>query len=230
MKFEKTPNHVAIIMDGNRRWAREKGLPTLIGHKKGYDKFKEMGEACLERGIKILTVYAFSTENWNRSKKEINYLMNLLKNAVTKHSKELHKKDIRLQIIGRMSRLPQDLQESIKKAVELTKNNKKGILNIALNYGGHAEIVDAVKSIIKNKVSVQKVDESLFEKYLYTAGMPQVDLLIRTGGEMRISNFLPWQLAYAELYFTPKYWPDFTEKDLDDALADYNKRERRIGK
>lgn len=230
MKFKKIPNHVAIIMDGNRRWAHEKCLPTLIGHKKGYDKFKEMGEACLERGIKILTVYAFSTENWNRSKKEINYLMNLLKNAVTKHSKELHKKDIKLQILGRISRLPQDLQEAIKKAVELTKNNKKGILNIALNYGGHAEIIDAVKSMMNDKVSAQKVDESLFEKYLYTAGMPQVDLLIRTGGEMRISNFLPWQLAYAELYFTPKYWPDFTEKDLDDALVDYNKRERRIGK
>lgn len=230
MKFKKIPNHVAIIMDGNRRWAHEKGLPTLVGHKKGYDKFREMGEACLERGIKILTVYAFSTENWNRSKKEINYLMNLLKNAVTKHSKELHKKDIKLQILGRISRLPQDLQEAIKKAVELTKNNKKGILNIALNYGGHAEIIDAVKSIMNDKVSVQKVDESLFEKYLYTAGMPQVDLLIRTGGEMRISNFLPWQLAYAELYFTPKYWPDFTEKDLDDALVDYNKRERRMGK
>lgn len=230
MKFKKIPNHVAIIMDGNRRWAHEKGLPTLVGHKKGYDKFREMGEACLERGIKILTVYAFSTENWNRSKKEINYLMNLLKNAVTKHSKELHKKDIKLQILGRISRLPQDLQEAIKKAVELTKNNKKGILNIALNYGGHAEIIDAVKSIMNDKVSAQKVDESLFEKYLYTAGMPQVDLLIRTGGEMRISNFLPWQLAYAELYFTPKYWPDFTEKDLDDALVDYNKRERRMGK
>lgn len=230
MKFKKIPNHVAIIMDGNRRWAHEKGLPTLVGHKKGYDKFREMGEACLERGIKILTVYAFSTENWNRSKKEINYLMNLLKNAVTKHSKELHKKDIKLQILGRISRLPQDLQEAIKKAVELTKNNKKGILNIALNYGGHAEIIDAVKSMMNDKVSAQKVDESLFEKYLYTAGMPQVDLLIRTGGEMRISNFLPWQLAYAELYFTPKYWPDFTEKDLDDALVDYNKRERRMGK
>jgi len=230
LQRSKIPHHLAIIMDGNRRWARERGLPTLLGHKKGYEKVWEIGEVCLKRGIKILTVYAFSTENWRRSLKEVNYLMSLLKQAVTKEVVKLHQKGIKLQILGRREGLPQDLQKAIKKAVSLTRKNKKGILNIALNYGGKAEIIDAVKGIIKDKISPSRIDEQLFEKYLYTRGLPPVDLLIRTGGEKRLSNFLPWQLAYAELYFTKKYWPDFGIKDLDAALKDFASRERRIGK
>lgn len=226
----KLPKHLAIIMDGNRRWAREKGLPTLVGHKVGYDRFREIGEACLKRGIKILTVYAFSTENWKRSPQEVNYLMDLLTQALDQHSLELHKKKIKLQVLGRLSRLPRKLQRAIKKATELTKNNKRGVLNIALNYGGHSEIVDACKRILKDKIPYQKLNEKVFEKYLYTSGLPPVDFLIRTGGEKRLSNFLPWQLAYAEFYFTDKYWPDFGEKDLDEALKDFASRERRLGK
>lgn len=227
---KKIPYHLAIIMDGNRRWARKKGMPTFFGHKKGYDKLCKIGDICLKKGIKILTVYAFSTENWKRSKEEVNYLMNLLRESIKKHSLELHKKNIKINFLGRLEKLPKDLQESITKAVELTKKNKKGILNIALNYGGHSEIVDAVKKIIKDKIPLEKINESLFEKYLYTADLPPVDLLIRTGGEQRLSNFLPWQLSYAELYFTKKYWPDFNESDLDKAILEYSRRERRMGK
>jgi undecaprenyl diphosphate synthase len=230
MKKTKVPYHIAIIMDGNRRWAKRHGLPTFFGHKRGYDNFRKIGDICLSRGVKILTLYALSTENFKRSKKEVNYLMRLLREAVTKHAKELNKKNIKLQILGRISKLPTTLQKTIKNAVALTKNNKKGILNICLNYGGHAETVDAVCAIIKDKIPFNKINENLFEKYLYARGIPPVDLLIRTGGEMRISNFLPWQLAYAELYFTNKYWPDFSEKDLDDAFNDYFSRERRMGK
>ena len=226
---KKIPSHIAIIMDGNRRWARKKGLPTFFGHKKGYDKFREIGEACLERGVKILTVYAFSTENWNRSKKEVNYLMTLLKNAITIHSKELHKKNIKLQILGQTAKLPKGLQKSIKKALDLTKGNTAGVLNIALNYGGRTEIVDAVKSIVKKRIPFDEIDDKKFEENLYTDGLPDPDLLIRTGGEQRLSNFLPWQLTYAELYFVNKYWPDFGVSDLDAAILEFQDRERRFG-
>lgn len=230
MKSVKVPYHVAIIMDGNRRWAKKHRLPTFFGHKKGYDNFRKIGDICLNRGVKVLTLYALSTENLKRSKREVNYLIRLLEEAVTKHAKELNKKNVRLQILGRISKLPVALQKSIKNAVLLTKNNKKGTLNLCLNYGGHAEIIDAACGIVKDKIPCEKIDENLFEKYLYANGIPPVDLLIRTGGEKRISNFLPWQLTYTELYFTDLYWPDFKEKDLDDAFDDYFSRERRMGK
>lgn len=230
MNNYKIPKHLAIIMDGNRRWARKHGLPTLLGHKRGYDKFRDIGDMCLKKGINILTVYAFSTENWKRSKREVSYLMNLLKKAINKDSQELNGKGIKLKVLGRVSELPADLRKVIKEAEELTKDNKKGILNIAINYGGHSEIIDAIKNIVKDKISENEINEKLFEKYLYTKELPPVDLLIRTGEEQRTSNFLPWQITYAELYFTSTYWPDFSEKDLDLALADFSTRERRRGK
>jgi undecaprenyl diphosphate synthase len=230
MTFSKIPYHVAIIMDGNRRWAREHGLPTLAGHRKGYGNMQRIGEVCTKKGVKILTVYAFSTENWKRSKKEVNYLMGLLLKAVTQEVKRLNKENIKLQVLGRSKNLSSRLKRAIKKAMKLTENNTRGILNIALNYGGHAEIVDAVKSVLKDKIPVAKINEKLFEKYLYTSGLPPVDLLIRTGGEQRLSNFLPWQLSYTEFHFTKKYWPDFTEKDLEKAFKEFARRQRRIGR
>jgi len=227
---EKIPQHLGIIMDGNRRWARSRGLPTLEGHKRGYKKILKVGDWCLEKGIKIFTVYGFSTENWNRSKKEVNYLMRLLKIALKRDIKTLHKKGIRVNIIGRIKELSQDLQKAIKEAMLLTKNNTRGLLNIAINYGGRPELVDAVRKIIKKKISPLKVSEALISDNLYTAGQPDPDLIIRTSGEQRLSNFLTWQSAYSELYFIKKHWPDFTKKDLEEAIKEYSRRSRRFGK
>ncbi len=221
-------NHLAIIMDGNRRWAKKRSLPTLYGHKKGYDKILKVGDWCLERGIKVLTVFAFSTENWNRSKEEVSYLMNLLETGLTKDIKIMHQKGIKVQMIGRLNKLPLVLQKLCRQSMELTKNNTQAVLNIALNYGGQAEIVDAVNQVIAT--GVKKVDEQSFAKYLYEPKMPAPDLIIRTSGELRLSGFLLWLSAYSELYFTKVLWPDFSEHDLDQALADYVSRQRRYGK
>ncbi|MFA5070603.1 MAG: isoprenyl transferase [Patescibacteria group bacterium] len=226
---EKIPRHLGIIMDGNRRWARARGLPTLYGHKKGYDKIMKMGDLCLKKGIKILTVYAFSTENWNRSKKEVAYLMRLLKHGLTTDIRSLHKKNVKVQVIGRIKELSKDLQKAIGETMALTKNNTRGILNIAINYGGRPEIIDAVKKIVAKKINPVKITEKLVAENLYTAGMPDPDLIIRTSGEMRLSNFLTWQSSYSELYFIKKHWPDFSEKDLDEAIAEYSRRQRRFG-
>lgn len=223
------PYHLGIIMDGNRRWARAHGLPTLYGHKKGYDKIIKMGDLCLEKGIKILTVYAFSTENWNRSKKEVGYLMRLLKRGLTREIRSLHKKNIKIQVIGRIKELSKDLQKAIKETMALTKNNTRGILNIAINYGGRPEIIDAVKKLMAKKLTPVKITEKLIAENLYTAGLPDPDLIIRTSGEQRLSNFLTWQSAYSELYFIKKHWPDFSEKDLDEAIKEYSRRQRRFG-
>ena len=227
---KKTLNHLAIILDGNRRWARSKGLPNLEGHRRGYENVKRVGKWCLKKGIKILTVYAFSTENWKRSKREVNYLMKLLKRALTKDLKEFHKMGMQLRIIGRRRDLPKDLQEAIKKAMDLTKDNDKGILNIAINYGGRAEIVDAVKKIVRKKVPVSEIDENLVEDNLYTAGLPDPDMIVRTSGEHRLSGFLLWQASYSELHFIKKHWPEFSEKDLEGVIREFNKRQRRFGK
>lgn len=221
--------HLAIIMDGNRRWARKKGLPILEGHRKGLEVFQKVGQWCLDRDIEILTVWAFSTENWKRSRKEVGYLMNLFRKALTEKIKELHTKGIRLKVLGRRKDLPQDLQKKIAYAEKLTQNNKRGLLNLAINYGGRAEIVDAIKKIIRKKIPPQKITQELIDKFLYTAFLPEPDLIIRTSGEKRLSGFLIWQAAYSELYFCPKYWPDFTEKDLDKAIRDFYKRKRRFG-
>ena len=222
--------HLGIIIDGNRRWAKEKGLPVLEGHRQGYKKIKEVLKWCKRKGIKIVTLYAFSTENWNRAPVEVNFLMTLLNSGLKKEIKELDKEGIKLQIIGQKERLTPELQKTIKKAEESTKNNKEMVVSLAISYGGRAEIVKAVRKIVKEGISPEEVDESKIGDYLYTSGLPDPDLIIRTSGEQRLSNFLIWQSAYSELYFTKKYWPDFTEKDLDKVLKDYAHRQRRFGK
>ena len=224
------PYHIGIIIDGNRRWARQRGLPALEGHRQGLEKVKKVIKWCKARGIKILTFYAFSTENWNRSKVEVNYLMRLFKRALTKDIKEINKEGFKIQIIGQRERLSLRLQKLAKEAEKLTKNNKKGILNLAIGYGGRAEIVEAVKKIIKRKIPSDKITEDLISKNLWTKGLSDPDLIIRTAGEQRLSNFLIWQAAYSELYFCSKLWPDFSEEDLDKALEDFALRQRRFGK
>jgi len=221
-------NHLGIIIDGNRRWAKEHGQLSVFGHKKGHENFLKFGDWCLARGIKVLTVWAFSTENWKRPKKEIDYLMKLLRLSLKKDIKSLHKKEIKIQVLGRLHELPRDIQKACQEAMALTKNNKKATLNIALNYGGQAEIIDAINKIIKDKVN--KVTLEIFQKYLYDPEMSPPDLIIRTSGEQRTSGFLLWQSPYSELYFSKALWPDFSEKDLDEALADYQRRQRRFGK
>ncbi|KPJ54631.1 hypothetical protein AMJ47_04005 [Parcubacteria bacterium DG_72] len=226
--MQKIPKHLAIIIDGNRRWAREKGLPSFQGHKKGFDKVDKIGEYCLEKGVKILTLYCFSTENWNRSKAEVNFLMRLLAKAFNKENiKRFNNREVRMQVIGQKQRLPKSLQEKIKKAEKETKNNKKGILNLAISYGGRPEIVQAVKNIIKKDLPIT---EKSINNNLWTKGLPGPDLIIRTSGEQRLSNFLTWQSVYSELYFPKKYWPDFTKKDIDKAFKEYSLRCRRFGK
>ncbi len=228
---EKIPEHLGIIIDGNRRWAKEKGLPSFEGHRRGLDNVKRIGDWCYEKGVKIISFYAFSTENWNRSKIEVAYLMKLLEKSVSgKYLSDLNEKKIQLQVIGQKERLPKPLQDKIIKAEKLTENNKKGILNLAVSYGGRAEIVRAIKNIIKNKISPEEITEDLINENLWTQGLPFPDLIIRTGGEQRLSNFLIWQSAYSELYFTNKYWPGFSENDIDKAFIDFSRRERRFGK
>jgi len=228
--MKKVPYHLGIIIDGNRRWAQKRGLLSFEGHRRGLEKVKEIGKWCKKRGVKILTLFAFSTENWDRSKTEVNYLMKLLGQALAKKNiKEIDKEGIKIQVIGQREKLPSQLQETIKKAEEITQNNKEGILNIALSYGGRAEIVEAVKKIVK-KNPLPEITEDLISRNLWTAGEPYPDLIIRTAGEQRLSNFLLWQAAYSELYFSEKYWPEFTEKDLDEALRNYTQRQRRFGK
>ncbi|HLD28626.1 MAG TPA: polyprenyl diphosphate synthase, partial [Patescibacteria group bacterium] len=199
------------------------------GHRRGYQKAKQVGDWCLERGIQILTVYAFSTENWKRSKVEVNFLMNILEEALTKDLAEFIDKGIRLRIIGDSLGLSQKLQQVIDIAQQKTKDNKKGDLNIAVNYGGRLEIVEAVKKITRKKISPVKINEQLIADNLWTAGQPDPDLIIRTSGEQRLSGFLTWQSVYSELYFTPKHWPDFIENDLDKAIDNFQKRDRRFG-
>jgi undecaprenyl diphosphate synthase len=219
------PRHLAIIIDGNRRWAKKRRLPGFEGHKKGFDKVSEIGDYCLEKGVKILTLYCFSTENWKRSKAEVGYLMRLLAKAFSREQvKKLNDGGVKMQALGQKERLPKFLQKKIERAEELTKNNKKGILNLAISYGGRAEIIQAVRKI-KGEITEKKLNDNL-----WTKGLPDPDLIIRTGGEQRLSNFLTWQSAYAELYFTDKYWPEFTKKDLDEAFEEYSKRSRRFGK
>jgi len=219
--------HLGFIMDGNRRWAKKRGLPSLMGHKKGYQIALKIGEACLDRGIEMVTFWAFSTENWKRSKTEVSYLMKLLKQALSDDIKELVDKNIRLRVIGRLNDLPKDLQEAAREAMELTKNNTRGNLNLAISYGGQAEIVDGINKLIKE--GVKKVTPESFAEYLYDPQMPAPDLIIRTSGEARTSGFLLWHSAYSELYFTQTPWPAFSEKDLNLALEDFAKRQRRFG-
>ncbi len=216
-------------MDGNRRWARERNLPTLEGHLRGYEKMRVAPEWFFARGVKILSVWAFSTENWRRRQAEVNYLMKLIKKALDKEIEDITARKYRVLISGRIEELPGDLPESCLEIMDKTKNKKGGIFNICLNYGGQAEIVDAVKKIVKNKVSPEQVHAGLIKKYLYQADLPAPDIVVRTSGEQRLSGFLLWQSAYSELMFMKKYWPDFEEADVDLIVKEYAGRQRRLG-
>ena len=232
--MNKLPKHVAIIMDGNGRWANLQGKNRVSGHQQGAKSVREVVEEAVKMEIEFLTLYAFSTDNWSRPKEEVSLLMKLLVNSLKKEFKRLIKNNIRLQSIGNMDGLPNPVKEELTYVIEKTKNNTGMVLTLALNYGGKEELTAAVKAIafkVKNSIiSPEKVDQSTIIEHLYTQNLPAVDLLIRTSGEERISNFLLWHIAYAELYFTNTLWPDFKKEDLQKALVDYTKRERRFGK
>lgn len=235
-KIDKTklPVHIAIIMDGNGRWAKQRGKLRVFGHQNGQKAVQRTIETCARLGIKHLTLYAFSTENWNRPKTEVEALMKLLVKAIKSEIAKLHENNIRFEIIGNSNDLPKSVKEPLDKAIEKTKNNTGMLLSVALSYGSREELVNCVKQIsekVKNNVIlIDAIDDSIINQHLYTKNLPDVDLLIRTSGEYRISNFLLWQIAYSELYFTEVLWPDFEEKDLYEAIISYQKRERRFGK
>jgi len=221
--------HLAIILDGNRRWAREKGLPAFKGHEAGYERIKDVCKWCIKKDIEILTVYAFSTENWNRNKEEVKYLMFLLNKAFSKEMEELNKLGIKMNIIGSRDRISPTIKKNIEKTEEKTKNNKKMVLNICFNYGGRLEIVEAVKNIIKEDTKPEEVTEELISKHIWFKGQPEPDLIVRTSGEQRLSGFLTWTSVYSELYFPNCYWPDFNEKELDKTIEEFERRNRRFG-
>lgn len=223
------PEHVGIIMDGNGRWARQRGLPRLAGHRAGVENIRRVLRACVELGIKTLTIYAFSTENWRRPEDEVSGLMSIFSGVIVRELEDLHREGVQLRHIGRLEGISDNLKAQVRRAVELTRNNDRLILNIAFNYGGRAEIVDCVRAIIRAGYAAEDVDEALISRHLYTAGSPDPDLIIRTSGELRTSNFLIWQAAYAEYYVTSVYWPDFDRAELEKALAAYGARERRFG-
>jgi undecaprenyl diphosphate synthase len=235
MKIEKKiPKHIAIIMDGNGRWAKNKGLSRDYGHKEGKESAKEMVRSCAKLGVKNLTLFAFSSENWKRPKLEVELLMGLLHNSLRTELKELKKNNIKLETIGDLSKIPLLVRKFLKKVCEETKDNDLMTLTLALSYGSRDEIINSVKEIadkVKNNIiSAEKIDESLINQHLYTRNLPDVDLMIRTSGEKRISNFLLWQSAYAELYFSDELWPDFKSEHLIEAISDYQNRERRFGR
>ena len=222
--------HVGIIMDGNGRWARERGLPRLVGHQAGVDNIRRILESSVARGIKVLTIYAFSTENWGRPPDEVRGLMRLLGQTIRRQLNDLHKNGVQIRHSGRLAGISPELQDQIRHALEVTRNNERIVLNVAFNYGGRAEILDAVRHAIADGINPNDLTEELFSRYLYTCDLPDPDLIIRTGGEWRLSNFLIWQAAYAEYYTTPTYWPDFDEAELDKALTEFAARERRFGR
>ncbi len=223
------PVHVAIIMDGNGRWAKRRGLPRLAGHKAGTENIRKVIRSFSEHGVKYLTLYAFSTENWNRPSEEVEGLMNLLQEVILKETRKLHEQGVRIRHLGRLDRLAPELKDSICQAVDLTRGNTGLTLNVAFDYGGRAEILEAVKSIVKEGLSPDQVTEEALERRLYSADTPDPDLIVRTGGEMRISNFLLWQSAYSEFYATSKTWPEFDEHEIENALLAYSQRHRRFG-
>lgn len=228
----KVPNHVAIIMDGNGRWAKNRGLKRTNGHKKGAEALKKISEYVYDKHIKILSVFAFSTENWKRDKEEVDYLMNLFIKAFKENFEVVKKKNVKVIFSGVKEKLSDKVIKQMDKMMEDTKDNKNGIFNICLNYGGQDEIVEATKKISKEvlekNIDIKDINKDMFNKYLFN-DLPPIDLMIRTSGEYRISNFMLWQMAYAELYFTDTLWPDFDEKEFDKALDSYNKRDRRFG-
>ena len=233
LDMNKLPKHIAIIMDGNGRWAAKRGLPRGAGHRAGVESLREVVNVCSRFGIEYLTVYAFSTENWKRPKEEVNILMDLLVEYINKEVAELHRKNVRVNSIGRIDQLSQTAQDALSKAYELTKDNTSLTLNIALNYGGRTELIDAMQDIsglvLKGQLKIEEIDEEVVNKHLYTAGIPDPDLLIRPSGEYRLSNYLLWQVAYSEFWMTPVLWPDFRKIHLMDALVSYQKRKRRFG-
>jgi undecaprenyl diphosphate synthase len=234
LQIDKLPKHIAIIMDGNGRWAKKQGMMRVFGHENGTKSVNSTVETCARIGIENLTLYAFSTENWNRPKAEVDTLMNLLVSSLHKEFEKLNKNNIRLNAIGDLESLPKKVQKELSEAIEKTKNNTRMTLTIALSYGSRDEIINVVKNISKkvknNIISIENIDETIINQHLYTHNLPDVDLLIRTSGEHRISNFLLWQIAYAELYFTDVLWPDFNEQNLYEAIISYQNRERRFGK
>lgn len=233
MEQENLPKHIAIIMDGNRRWARNKGLPVGLGHKEGAKTLEKIVRYAKQIGIKYITVYAFSTENWKRSKEEVSTLMNLMMNYLESYSKRADSENIKVKIIGNRQGLSDKMNDLIDKCMERTKDNTGITFNIALNYGGRDELLGAVKNIAEkiqnNEMKIEDITKQTISDNLYTKGQPDPDLLIRTSGEIRLSNFLPWQLVYSEFVFVDKNWPDFSEKDLDEAIEEYQKRNRKFG-
>jgi undecaprenyl diphosphate synthase len=226
---ERIPTHVAIIMDGNGRWAISRGLPRLAGHRAGTENLRRVITACVEIGIRYLTIYAFSTENWGRPQEEVQGLLHILEDVIDRELNELHEQGVQLRHIGRLDRLNPALQRKVLQAVELTKMNSRLALTVAFNYGGRDEIVYAIQRIIEEGVKSDEVTDEMVSRYLFTAGLPDPDLIIRTSGELRGSNFLIWQGAYSEWYFTPTYWPDFDKGKLMEALHEFAGRERRYG-
>jgi len=226
----KIPEHIAIVMDGNGRWAAARGLPRMAGHRAGTENLRRVIRACVEFKVKILTIYAFSTENWGRPTEEVEGLMMILEDVIDKELNELHAEGVRLRHIGRLEKLNPRLRDKVQQAVELTKNNTNLTLCIAWNYGGRDEIICAIQKMIHDGIKPEDITEDFVSQNLFTAGIPDPDLLIRTSGEMRISNFLIWQAAYSEWYFSPTFWPDFDRDELQKALLAYSQRDRRFGK
>ena len=231
--YNNLPKHIGVIMDGNGRWATKRGLPRSAGHSAGADTLKKIVTECNKMGVKYITVYAFSTENWSRPKTEVDFLMNLLLDYLKNAEKTLAGENVVIRAIGSRAELTEEIRQQIVKTEEFTKNNDGIVMNIALNYGGREEIVSAVKNVCadvqKGDINPQEITEKMFSDYLYTAGQPDIDLLIRTSGEQRLSNFLLWQNSYSEMWFTRKLWPDFSTEDLRQAIADFQKRGRRFG-
>lgn len=233
-KSGQIPSHIAIIMDGNGRWAKKRGLPRAAGHSVGVESVREIVKTCSKLGVKYLTLYAFSTENWRRPKDEVSMLMRLLLKSLRDETDELHQNDIKITMIGEIDKLPLEVQKELQEARDKTANNKKMVLNLALSYSGRSEILTAVKKIsdlaAHNKINPEDIDENIFSSFLMTKDMPDPDLVIRTSGEFRVSNFLLWEIAYSEFYIADVFWPEFRKNDLYDAIKSFQKRERRFGK
>lgn len=224
------PEHVAVIMDGNGRWAKQRRLPRFAGHKAGTENIRRVIEGFAGAGVKYLTIFAFSTENWDRPSEEVHGLMDILQEVIHRETQALHKQGVKLRHLGRLDRLSPQLQKAVCDAVELTKDNRLMTLNVAFDYGGRAEILESIRALMREGVSPEEIDEATLSSRLYTAGMPDPDLIIRTGGELRLSNFLLWQSAYSEYYTTPALWPDFNQEELEKALVAYSQRARRFGR
>jgi undecaprenyl diphosphate synthase len=231
---KRLPNHVAVIMDGNGRWAKHRSLPRIMGHQRGVDTLKNLLRCCRDWGVPALTAYAFSTENWGRPLEEVEFLMTLFERVLRRELKEMMEENVKIRFVGNLSALPESLQEEIERSMDETKNNTGTQFSVATNYGGRQEIIQACREIAtlvqQGKINPEEINEALFEHHLYTYGIPHPDLLIRTSGEMRISNFLLWQMAYAEIYVTRTHWPDFDRQHFHQALLAYQQRDRRFGK